>query len=109
MINMTKIIENKNMFDEIIKNGVTLVDFYADWCRPCKMIAPIIQNIAEEFKEVANVCKVDIDVQKQIALDYGIRSIPTLIIFKNGEIFNTITGYRPKEDIIEVLNEALNR
>ncbi len=106
---MTKIIENKNMFDEIIKNGVTLVDFYADWCRPCKMIAPIIQNIAEEFKEVANVCKVDIDVQKQIALDYGIRSIPTLIIFKNGEIFNTITGYRPKEDIIEVLNEALNR
>ena len=98
---MSQILNAQN-FDLQISSGTTLVDFYADWCGPCKMIAPLVEEIANERTDIT-VGKVNVDNDPQIAIKYGVQSIQTLIVFKNGEETDRIIGFRPKEDILNML------
>ena len=84
-----------------------LVDFWAPWCPPCRMLSPVIEQLHNEFEDKAVVAKVDIDNNQQVALEYGIKSIPTLLIFKNGEVVDKIVGLSPKEVIVEKLSAHL--
>lgn len=96
-------LNSQNFADEILnRNCTALVDFYADWCGPCKMVAPIVEEIAEENEDII-VGKVNVDESNDLAYRYGVASIPTLIVFENGEETERIVGYRPKEDILEAL------
>ena len=94
----------KQNFDEEVKKykGVVLVDFYADWCGPCKMMSPVVDEIANE-NEWAKVGKINCDEEIELAEEFGVMSIPTLIIFKNGEITKTFVGVTPKEEIVSAL------
>jgi len=89
-------------FDQEVANSSTpvLVDFWATWCGPCKMIAPIIDEIAEEKGENLKVAKVDVDQNQAVSARYGIRAIPTLLIFKNGEVKEQIVGMVSKKDLL---------
>lgn len=84
-----------------------LVDFWATWCGPCRMIAPAVEEVAEEFEGRAVVGKVDVDEETDIARRYGIMSIPTLIVFKNGKVVEQAVGARGKQDIAEMLERHL--
>ena len=98
-------LSNENFNKEVLNSEKpVLVDFWATWCGPCNMIAPIISEISEEFNNKVKVGKVNVDEEKELAIKYGISSIPTLVIFKNGKISKTLIGFRPKEEIKEVLN-----
>jgi len=95
-----------NNFEEILSNDKpVLVDFHAVWCGPCKMISPFIDEIAEEMQDRAIVAKLDIDKCPEIAAQYGVMSVPTLIVFKGGEIVKQETGARPKSFIRAMLEE----
>ncbi len=80
-----------------------LVDFWATWCGPCRMLAPIVEEIAEEYDGKVKVCKVDVDEEEALALQFGIASIPTLLVFKNGQLTDTRTGFITKDQIEEML------
>ena len=80
-----------------------LVDFWAEWCGPCKMIAPIVDQIAEEYNGKLKVAKMDADTNQEVLMNYGIMSIPTLILFKDGKPAARITGYKPKDKIVNEL------
>ena len=84
-----------------------LVDFWASWCGPCKMLAPIIEEIAKEYDGKIKVGKVNVDDEQKLAMDYGIASIPTVILFKDGEIKETLIGYRGKEEFETAINAVL--
>ncbi len=97
------VLTSENFEEEVIKSDKpVLVDFWATWCGPCRMIAPIVEQIAEENTDI-KVCKVDVDDQPELTSSFGIQSIPTLIVFKNGEITNKAVGARSKEAILEML------
>ena len=76
-----------------------LVDFWATWCGPCRMLAPVIEEIANEYAGKVKVGKVNVDDERELALEYGVSSIPTVMVFQNGEVKETSVGYRPKEEI----------
>ncbi|HIC10787.1 MAG TPA: thioredoxin [Campylobacterales bacterium] len=95
-------------FDSTIENGVTLVDFWAPWCGPCRMVAPVIDELAEEYDGKATIGKVNTDEQQMVAVKYGIRSIPTLIIFKDGQPVDQIIGAVPKQVLTSKLESVLN-
>lgn len=101
------LIDSEEQFDQIIKEGVSLVDFYANWCGPCKMLAPFIEEIAEEYENKINVCKVDVDNVESLAYRYNVRSIPTLLFFKNGKLSDTVVGFQSKNDIISRVDKLL--
>jgi len=98
-------LENEN-FNEIIKSGLTLVDFYAEWCGPCKMLSPIIEEVAVELNDL-KIIKVNVDEHGDIAQKYGVMSIPTLILFKDGNEIDKSIGFMPKEDMIEFINKNI--
>ncbi len=98
---------NQQNFDEITSKGVVLVDFWATWCGPCKMMAPNIEEIATEYKGKVTVGKVDVDECQELATRFGIMSIPTLIVFKDGEKKEVLVGYRLKMQIAQVLDKYL--
>ena len=104
---MSEITLNENNFAEEIENysGVALVDFWAVWCAPCKMIAPAIEQIAEQFKGSVKVGKMNVDENRAVASKYGIMSIPTLMIFKDGEVVDQMVGALPKAAIESKLKE----
>ncbi|MBT4530922.1 MAG: thioredoxin [Phycisphaerae bacterium] len=84
-----------------------LVDFWAEWCGPCKMLGPVIDELATEFEGKAKVGKVDIDNNRDAAVKYGIQSIPTVLILKNGEIENKFVGIASKDDLADAINAAM--
>ena len=95
---------NTDNFEQIVLKSekTVLVDFYADWCGPCRMVAPIVEEIASENPQYL-VCKVNVDESQKLAIDFGLVSIPTLLVFKNGKESGKLVGVRPKEAILEVL------
>lgn len=99
----------KATFDSEVKNSKlpVLVDFYATWCGPCKQIAPILSELAKEEKERVKIVKVDVDEDPELAKEYGVRGIPTLIIFNQGEIAKTMVGFKTKDDLLEAINSVL--
>ncbi len=97
-------ITEENFEEEVLASDKTvLVDFWAEWCGPCKMIAPVVSEIAEEMQESVKVCKINVDEVPSLAIKYGVSSIPTILIFKNGEIVNKSIGYREKEALLKLL------
>ena len=97
-------VTTQNFDEEVIKSDkIVLVDFWADWCGPCKMLGPIIHELAEERTDI-KVCKVDIDSEPDLALRYSVMSIPTVIAFKNGEIYKKSVGAVPKERLLELFD-----
>ncbi len=102
---MAEIIITKTNFDEEVLNSElpVLVDFWASWCGPCKMIAPVVEEIAQEYEGKIKVGKINVDDEQELAIKYGVMSIPSLLLFKNGTVVNTSVGFVPKERITEML------
>ena len=103
---MSKVIEisEDNFESEVLKSELpVLVDFWAPWCGPCRMMGPIVDEISEEILEL-KVCKVNVDDASELARKYDIESIPTLIYFKNGEVRATMIGLRTKQDIMDEIS-----
>lgn len=94
---------NEENFDNVINEGTVLVDFFATWCGPCRMLGPVLEELASDRSEV-KIVKVDIDGSENLAKKYGIMSVPTLLLFKNGQLISQKTGFMPKE----MLNEWIN-
>lgn len=100
--NKIKILNNKN-FKTVVKKGLVLVDFWAPWCAPCKMIAPTLNEIAEEESDKITIGKVNVDENNPISQKYNIRNIPTLILFKDGKEIKRIMGVKPKKTLLKEL------
>ena len=97
---------DKNGFEELKASAKTIVlDFYAEWCGPCKMIAPYIEEIANEDPDIT-VAKVDVDKATDLAIEFGIQSIPTIIVFKDGKATAKAIGYRSKEQLLDLIKNA---
>ena len=97
-------ITSKNFEEEVLKSNLpVLVDFWASWCGPCKMMTPVVEQISKDMDGKAKVCKVNIDEEQNLAMEYGIMSIPTFLIFKNGKVVNSAVGVRDKQELINLL------
>ena len=97
-----------NFDTEVLKSNLpVLVDFWAEWCGPCKMIAPIVEEIAGDYAGKVKVGKVNVDFNNQVAMQYGIRGIPALLVFKGGAVANQIVGAVPKNNITQILDEVI--
>jgi thioredoxin 1 len=106
-----KVIEfsDANFDDEVINSDIpVLVDFWAPWCGPCRIIAPVVEEISESHDGKIKVGKLNVDNNQQTSMKFGIRSIPTLLVFKNGEIFEQIIGAVPKTEIERVVDSAIS-
>lgn len=100
-------IVNSGEFKGEIENGVTIVDFFATWCGPCKMLAPVLEGLSNDMVGKANFIKVDIDENLDLANQFQIASVPTMMIFKNGEKVDQLVGFLPKEKIQEAIERNL--
>ncbi len=101
-------LEDSTFEQEVLKSDTpVLVDFWATWCGPCKAIAPAVDDIAREYKGKLKVGKLDIDSHQQVPQKYGIRSIPTLLVFKGGRVVDTIIGQVPKSKLADALNKVV--
>ncbi len=93
-------------FKSVTQNGIVLVDFWAAWCMPCKMMAPILNEIAEETAGDAKICKLNIEEQQALANTFKVRSIPTMILFKNGKEVDRVVGVKTKDFLINKIERA---
>jgi thioredoxin 1 len=101
-------ITDDNFEEEVIKSDKpVLIDFWATWCGPCRMIAPIVEEMATEYEGKAKIGKLDVDSNQQTSIKYGVRSIPTLLLFKGGELKETIIGAVPKAHLVDKLQSVL--
>lgn len=99
-------ITNDEFQEKVLNSGKTIiVDFYADWCGPCKVLAPVLDEVATEFEASTTVVKVNVDEESALAQKYGIRGMPTMLFFKDGEIKSTLVGNQPKNEIVKHINE----
>ncbi|MGE6896801.1 thioredoxin [Priestia flexa] len=92
-------------FSNEIGSGLVLVDFWAPWCGPCKMIAPVLEELDQEYGEKVKIVKVDVDENQETAGNHGVMSIPTLILFKDGQKVDQVIGYQPKEALAELVDK----
>lgn len=101
-------VTDANFDTEVIQSNVpVLVDFWAAWCGPCRMVAPVVEAVADEYGDRIKVTKLNVDENRNTAASFGIMSIPTLLIFKNGEIKNRLVGYRPKNELVKAIDAVL--
>ena len=101
---MEVILTKENFNEEVLNSDIpVLVDFWASWCGPCMMLSPVIAELAEELEGKVKVGKVNVDDENELAMQYKVASIPTLLLFKNGKLEKTSVGFMPKKDIIETL------
>ena len=101
-------VSNDNFESEVVSSEKpVLVDFWAEWCGPCKQIAPVVEEIAGEHSDKLKVCKMDVDVNRETAVQFGIRSIPTLLIFKNGEVAGSQIGAVSKQQLLEFIQAEI--
>lgn len=100
-------ITDSNFNNVISKNKTVLVDFWAEWCGPCRMIGPIIEELANEYEGKAIIGKLDVDSNQESSIKYGVRSIPTILTFKDGEIVDRQVGAVPKETLTNVIDSQL--
>ena len=99
-----------NFENELLRSDKpVLLDFYADWCGPCKMLSPVLSEIADEYADVIRVAKVNVDDEPELAMKFKVSSIPMLVLFKNGRIVSTSVGYRPKDEILNELKLYKNQ
>ncbi|AYA76181.1 thioredoxin [Bacillus sp. Y1] len=94
-------------FKNEISNGLVLVDFWAPWCGPCKMIAPVLEEINEEMGDQVKIAKLNVDDNQVTTGEFGVMSIPTLLLFKDGEVVEKVIGFQPKENLVEVISKHL--
>ena len=105
---MAFVITNDNFQKEVIeKKGVAMVDFWASWCGPCRMIGPSVEELADEYKDKALVSKCNVDDEGEVAAQFGIRSIPTLLFFKDGELVDRVVGAVPKSTLKQKLDSLI--
>ena len=108
MSNVVEVQNKEDFINEVINSEVpVLVDFWAEWCGPCKQIGPLVEEAAEEFKDKIKVCKMDVDSNRETAAEYGIRSIPTLMIFSNSENIGTEIGALTKQQLDEFISSKV--
>ena len=101
-------VSNDNFESEVVNSEKpVLVDFWAEWCGPCKQIAPVVEEIADEHSAKLKVCKMDVDANRETAVQFGIRSIPTLLIFKNGEVAGSQIGAVSKQQLLEFIQAEI--
>lgn len=102
-------VSDKNFEEEIIKSDKpALVDFWATWCGPCRAIGPLVEELAETYKERVKISKLNVDENPKIAADFGVRSIPTLMLFKDGKVMDTLVGVVSRERLEEFINQSLS-
>ncbi len=103
---MMKVV-NKEEFNKVInETDIVIVDFFATWCGPCKMLSPVLEEVAEAKKDEITIIKVDVDDEVELANKYHISSIPTILIFKKGQIVDSAIGYRSKKNILDMLEKV---
>lgn len=108
MTDKIKIINSTQEFDDLIKqNKYVLVDFWATWCAPCRMVAPVIEKVAEQYSEKVIVAKVDVDEQQDLAIRYGIQTIPTIIFFKDGKLASKEIGVKPMASFANMIDSNI--
>lgn len=101
-------ITNKNFNEEVLESKLpVLMDFYADWCGPCKIMKPIVENIADTLSDKVKVVKVNVDEEIELATKYGILSIPTLVLIKDGQTVTSLVGVRDKKELEEIINNNI--
>ena len=96
--------EIKNFQEDVLEATLpVLVDFYADWCGPCKMVAPVLEELEAEYGEKLKIVKINVDKETELAQQFRVVSIPTMMVFENGELRDSFMGYRSKEELVELL------
>ncbi|MBO2521572.1 MAG: thioredoxin [Clostridia bacterium] len=105
---MAKEVTDQTFAEEVLQHqGVALVDFWAPWCGPCRRIGPIVEELAQEYEGRAKILKMNVDENQKTPMEYGIMGIPTLLIFKNGELVDTMVGLQSKDTLVRRLEAAL--